>query len=391
MSATPAFISPSVLRWARQRSGLSVDELAQRVNTRPDRLTAWEQGDRRPSIRQAEHVAGALHIPFGYLFLSEPPNETLPIADFRSGTQFKGSMPSADLIDVLNDAIIKQQWYREFLREENRARVPFVGQFRDSTDSIRIARSIRETIGISTAVRGEASNWEGFLSEIVKRSEAIGILVLKSGIVGGNPHRRLKPEEFRGFTINDEFAPLIFVNGADARAAQIFTLAHELAHIWIGQSGVSDEKMNRITDVLDSRVEVLCDHIAAEVLVPSEEFKSHWDQQLSVEMNIQVVSRHFKVSRLVALRRGFDLGKIDREAFLREYKTVEGQYRLQEEEREGGNFFPTLFVRNSATFTRTVIGAVNDGHALYREAAQLLNVKVPTVAKVIAYAEGKAQ
>ena len=340
----------------------------------------------RPSMRQAEHLAGALHVPFGYLFLKQPPTEKLPLADFRTIASAAGKA-TPDLIDVVNDVIVKQQWYREFLIEEGSEPLPFVGQFNPSNEPAKIARSIRQTVGLE-AVAHDSTTWEDFLRNFIRKCESLRILVMRSGIVGSNPHRKLRIEEFRGFTISDKLAPVIFINGADARAAQIFTLAHELAHVWIGEGGISDEQMGN-PNTPHSKIETLCNAVAAEVLVPMSEF--FWRED-SVNSNVQAIARRFKVSRLVALRRAMELQYIDKPTFLREYRATESQYRQREENAQGGgNFFPTLFSRNSHTFTTTVVGAVSEGKALYREAAQLLNVKVPTINKVIEYIDSGAR
>jgi Zn-dependent peptidase ImmA (M78 family) len=338
-------------------------------------------------MRQAEHLAGALHVPFGYLFLKQPPKDKLPLADFRTIANAAGKA-TPDLMDVVNDVIVKQQWYREFLIEEGEKPLPFVGQFNSSNDPAKIARSIRQTVGLE-AIAHDSTNWDDFLRNFIKKCESIRILVMRSGIVGSNPHRKLRVDEFRGFTISDKLAPIIFINGTDARAAQIFTLAHELAHVWIGEGGISDEQMGN-PDAPDSKIETLCNAVAAEVLVPMAEF--FWRKDLDVNANVQAIAHRFKVSRLVALRRAMDLQYIDKPTFLREYRATESHYRQQEDNSQGGgNFFPTLFARNSRTFTTTVVGAVSEGKALYREAAQLLNVKVPTINKVIEYIDSGAQ
>jgi len=168
----------------------------------------------------------------------------------------------------------------------------------------------------------------------------------------------------------------------------MFTLAHELSHVWIGQSGVSDERMDRLE--IDGAVEALCNQVAAEVLVPDSEFV--WNTDIDVKGNVRSVASHFKVSRLVALRRAFDLRHVSKNAFIQEYRNYETQYREAEQNAEGGgNFYATLFPRNSPTFTRTVVSAVMEGKALYREAAQLLNIKVPTINKVMEYIESRAE
>ena len=385
MAKQVAFITPSVLQWARLRARLSVEALADKAHVRKAKIIAWESGGERPTMRQAEHVAAALHVPFGYLFLPQPPTETVPLPDFRRTVGGRTAEPSPDLIDVMNDVIVKQQWYREFLLEEGQGALPFVGKFKATDSPDPIAADIRKIVGITSEIREECASWADFLRILVKRCESVGVLVLRSGIVGGNPHRKLYADEFRGFTISDPIAPFVFINGSDTRAAQVFTLCHELAHVWINASGISDERMDHPTARDSNKVEWLCDQVAAETLVPANEFI--WETERDIEFNLAALSKLFRVSALVILRRALDLGYIEQEEFLEAYRYREAQYRLQEDQGSGGNFFPTLLSRNSATFTRTVVGALGERRALFREAAQLLNVKVPTISKVAEYIE----
>lgn len=385
-----AYVSPAVLQWARKRASMSRETLASKANVRIERIAAWEQGEQFPSMRQAEHIAGTLHVPFGYLFLPSPPEETIPLPDFRTLSDTPSSVPSPELLDAMNDAVVKQQWYREFSVDEGRKPLPFVGRFGLLDDPYAIASDLSRTVGLTDAVRDEASNWEDFLRTLIRMCESVGVLVMKSGIVGGNPHRKLSVEEFRGFTISDALAPLIFINGADSKAAQIFTLFHELAHVWINASGVSNERMDRTIMSPESQIEALCNRVAAEALVPEADLA--WDRRTDIDQSLVLHSRRFKVSKLVILRRAFDLHYIEKAAFLDAYNRIEGQYRQQEEDQNadgGGNFFATLFTRNGRTFTNAVLGSLIEGKTLYREAAQMLNVKVPTINKIVGYIESR--
>ena len=273
-----AYVSPAVLRWARQRSGLSVAALASRANLKEQKLAAWEEGLEHPTFRQAQHIAGALHVPFGYFFLNTPPEQKLPLRDFRTvKTGGVPTEPSAELFDLVSDIVFKHTWYREFAQEEGWKPIPFVGRFDRTAQPPVIAEDIRNTIATIPAIRKEAQNPDEFLRRLGRRAEEIGILVMKSSVVGGNPHRKLNVQEFRGFAIADSLAPLVFVNAADARAAQIFTLAHELAHVWIGVSGISNENMASLT--VEAEIEHLCNSVAAEVLIPTDEFRGYWAER----------------------------------------------------------------------------------------------------------------
>ena len=382
MSATPAFISPDLLKWARTRTGASIEAVAKKINTKPDRLRAWEDGKEHPTMRQAQHLSNALHIPFGYLFLDAPPQEIVPIADFRTVNPKGVGEASPELLDLLSDVVLKQQWYREFLEQEGRSKLSFVGSFTAKASPATIASDIAATLGINADLRRDCDSWEELLSRIIKNAEALGIVVMRSGVVGSNSRRTLYASEFRGFAISDDLAPLIFINSTDARAAQIFTLAHELSHIWIGATGISNEPLLDATPG-GNAIETLCNQVAAEVLVPSAEFVGRWSSSESIEANIRALRLQFRVSALVVLRRAFDLGKLPKTTYYEYYNKEYQHYKENEDSGDGGgNFYNTFFSRNSFPFAHAVISCVAEGRTMYREAARLLNINVPTIHKI---------
>ena len=265
---TEAFINPQLVTWALRRSGLTQVDAAKRLQIPQTRLADWERGDARPTFRKAEGLAHVLHIPFGFLFLPEPPLLEIPLPDLRTvnGAPLREFTP--EFYDVLNDALRKQEWYRAYLESEGTKPLPFIGQFTPNHSVHMIASEIDNTMGLSEEIRRKADNWEEFLKDFITQVEEIGVLVLRSSVVGNNTHRPLSVDEFRGFVISDEIAPLIFLNGSDAKSAQIFTLAHELAHLWVGQSGISNPDYRRRAVDQTHEIERVCDSIAAQLLVP---------------------------------------------------------------------------------------------------------------------------
>jgi Zn-dependent peptidase ImmA (M78 family)/DNA-binding XRE family transcriptional regulator len=299
MSATgEAFITPAILRWARARSRLSQEELAKKINTKQQTVALWEAGDKRPTFRQAQTVANKLKIPFGYLFLSAPPEESIPLPDFRTKRSAEYSSPTVNFIDLLNDALAKQSWYREFLEEDEAEPLSFVAKFALNSDPAHIAADISSVVGINDGLRRNSANWEEFLTAAINNAERLGILVMRSGLVGGNTSRSVSPEEFRGFTVSDHLAPLIFINSGDAKAAQIFTLAHELAHLWTGQTGISNEDSS---DFGGGQVEEICNKVAAETLVPETKFREIWSSTKKSDLQLSEAVHFFRVSSLVVL------------------------------------------------------------------------------------------
>ncbi|MGH9552167.1 MAG: helix-turn-helix domain-containing protein, partial [Terriglobales bacterium] len=228
MSApSEAFVNPAILRWARDRARITQDELAKTVNTKPQTVASWENGDKRPTFRQAQNVANKLRVPFGYLFLSVKPEESIPLPDFRTIKDAEYRSPTVNFLDLLYDALAKQSWYRDYLEADEAEPLPFVGKFTINDSIVDIAIDIISTVGINDDLRQDVATWEEFLAAAIDKAEDLGILVMRTGLVAGNTSRRVSQDEFRGFTISDNLAPLIFINASDYKAAQIFTLAHE--------------------------------------------------------------------------------------------------------------------------------------------------------------------
>jgi Zn-dependent peptidase ImmA (M78 family) len=192
-----------------------------------------------------------------------------------------------------------------------------------------------------------------------------------SGVVGNNTRRALNPEEFRGFALADDLAPLVFINGADTRAAQMFTLAHELAHIWLGQSALTDSEAGQIPDRAS---EQWCNQVAAEFLVPFALLQEEYDPSRPLEDEAQRLARRFKVSTLVILRRIHDIGGINRQELRGAYES-ELEKLLDVPRGSGGNFYLTQAARTSKRFTRALVISTLEGRTLHRDAFRLLGFK----------------
>lgn len=355
-------LSPSVLHWAAGEVGMTLREMA-------DHLTPKKQDEilkghlTESQLTKFSKLSG---VPLGYLFLPEPPAaRRLNIADFRT-VQFAEPL-SRDFFDTLEDIQFKQDWYRDYLERQGAASLPFIGGCSGQTQPQTIADNIRAWLEFATLDRTQLRNADELYGELVQRVERIGILVFKNGVVGNNGKRPLSVREFRGFALCDELAPVIFINGGDAPAAWLFTLAHELAHLWLGHSGVSD-----VSPRTDNNAERLCNQVAAEVLVPELEFRSFWERCLlqgdAPEIAISQGRLHFKVSELVIARRSLDLGFITYELYER-YAII-----TKKKGSGGGDFYATLRVRNSKTFTAKVAALAAAGSISFREASKLLRI-----------------
>lgn len=363
-------VSPGMIRWARERAGKDVAELRGRF----PRLLEWEQGEVRPTLKQTEAFAQAVWVPVGYLFLAEPPVETVPLPDFRSG-HTRSRRPSPNLLDTLYLSQARQAWYRDYARAVGETSLPFVGSASIEQPVEVTADSIRRTIGFDLESRRRCSDWTQALREFIQQVDAAGILVMVSGVVRNNTHRPLDPGEFRGFTITDDLAPLIFVNGADSKAAQMFTLAHELAHVWLGRSALSDPDPG---EAADSDIERWCNAVAAEVLVPMHMLRDDLRPGAEAGAEMRRIARRYKVSTLVALRRLFEAGAISRSVFRAEYESEIARIASLPT-GSGGDFYRTQPVRASRRFVAALVESTLEGRTLYRDALHMLGIsKVET-------------
>ncbi len=371
-------INPEVVSWAAHKIGLPLYDIPKKLKVSPQTFEKWQRGEKIPSYDKLRDLSRLLKIPVGYLFLKEPPKEwDLPLPDFRSGSGYRHK-PSPELMETLQDALRKQEWFKEYCLREGYGELPFVGQFSLENRPEEVAQNIRVTLRLEPPGKrpGDPASW---FRQLVHRAEELRILILRNSMVGHNTHRPLSPKEFRGFVLVDRVAPLIFINTRDAQKAQIFTLFHELAHIWIGRSALTDASVETIR--FTHREEIFCNRVAAETLVPKESFVEQWDPNKSLEENLRRTSNLFKVSSLVVLRRAFDLHFINKEKF--EERIKEELAKIKEKEPGGGGGHATIFSRNSVRLTKILLNEVMTGNVSYMEAARLLKVSWQTVAKLI--------
>jgi len=364
-------VAPELLRWAVERAGWDEETTAQRA----PQFTKWVRGETRPTLKQLETFAKNTHAPFGFLFLPEPPDEPLPIPDMRTVGNVGVLRPSIDLLDTIYLCQRRQDWYRDYASDNGAEPLGFVGSASLDTPPARVAGDIAERLSFGVEERQAFPNKGEVRRVLIDRIESIGVLVMVNGVVGADTHRKLDPAEFRGFALSDPLAPLIFVNGADAKAAQLFTLVHELAHIWLGRSALSEAAM----DSREGRTEEQwCNSVAAEVLLPLDGLRFDYGGQVTVE-ELERLAKRYKVSTLVVLKRIFDAGFLAwdeyTERYRGEYERVMSLVRDKNGDSGGGNYYKTQPLRLSRQFAKAVISSTLEGSTTYREAYQLLGTK----------------
>lgn len=360
-------VQPELFEWACERAGYGISILTARF----PKLEMWLNGEDQPTLKQLESFARATRAPIGYFFLPQPPVERIPIPDYRTIGNELVAFPTPDLLDTVYICQQRQEWYRDYARSMGDPPLPFVGSVRRTDDIVDIADRIRTALGFNIEERRQISTWTDALRRFIEQADEAGVLVMVNGVVGSNNQRKLNPTEFRGFALSDPIAPLVFINGADTKAAQMFTLAHELAHIWLGESALSDVAP---VSAPTNEIEVWCNKVAAELLVPLAAVDREYCRDANLNDEMRRLARYFKVSTLVILRRIYDVGGLSREQFGAEYQAELTRLR-NVSSAGGGNFYYTTAARTGKRFARSVISAAWEGRSSFTEANHLLGFK----------------
>ncbi len=369
-------VNPDLLRWAIGRSGLSEEMLHQKF----PKLDAWLAAEKFPTFRQLESFARSTMTPFGVMFLNEPPEETIPVPDFRTKTDDAVDDPSPNLAATIQLMQLRQMWMREWLTEQGNDRLALVGSATLKRNPKSLAQEIRQTLKLTPEWAEQLATWELALTTLRRSIERAGILVFSNSVVGLNNYRPLDAEEFRGFALCDDVAPLIFINDADSKSARMFTLAHELVHIWLGTSGISN-----LVNLLPSKdpTEKFCNRVAAELLVPAYKLNEVWPDVMGRRDRFLIIAKQFKVSPLVIARRALDLKLIAKPEFFKFYEADRDDFlrrkkNLKNRDKSSGNFYATQNARLGRRFSAAIVRATREGRILIRDAYRLTGLKGQT-------------
>ncbi len=368
-----------VLQWAIDRSGEPVDQLRKKPPLR--KLEEWLEGTRSPTLKQLEHLSRATLTPLGLLMLPEPPEEQLPIPDYRTLPDTDLRHPSPELLQTIYTMQRRQNWMRDYLQDMGCDELEFV----NSSDTVdrdakETAKKLRSILGLDELWAQSLKSWSHALRYLKNAMEDARIIVVFNSILGNNTHRKLDVEEFRGFVLLDEHAPFVFVNSADSKAAQMFTLAHEMAHIVFGTSGVFNL---RNLQPFDDPTERACNEIAAEFLVPGKELLSSWSDVGQTPNRLELLARQFRVSEIVTARRALDMDLLSMDEFMEFYRDYQDRVRRSEERQRdakagGPSFYTMQNYRIGLPFARAVYRAVREGNLLYSDAYKLTGLRRKT-------------
>lgn len=376
--AEKAYITPNVLKWARESARMTLGIAAAKVNVSPARLTEWEEGEDQPTIRQAETLAKAYRRPFALFFLPEIPRDFLPLQDFRRQNAKELGTASVFIIREIQQ---KQAWISEVNEEGGGEPLTFIGKYSINDDPGIVAKDILSTLNIDPL----AYSTDKPIKEWIDKAEARGIFISRTSFI----HSRLTldSDEMQGFTIADRFAPFVFVNSEDWDAPQLFTLVHELAHLWIAASGISNDIAPEINKDKLHPVELFCNEVAANALMPAQVMDLLDNRAFSSSLELFKAARKLGVSSFALLVRGLNLRWISLIQYAALKRDAENDFQLflikEKEKKEkqklnkgGPNPYLLRLNKNSRLFTQIVLDAFYGGRIAATQASSLLNTQV---------------
>ena len=378
MPAINVNIQPEVIHWAlsqTQESKLG-DKLMKNIKH-------WLDGTKTPTFNQIEDFSKKSNIPLGYFFLQKPPKEYIPLLEYRTVDSIQSANPSRNLIDTIHEMEAVQDWMISYRKDMGFDVLPIVGSMKGSTDITAIVDKIRADLELDKAWFEKCNNIPNAFNYMRGLLEENGIVVMMNGVVNKNTHRALNVEEFRAFTLVNEWAPLIFINAADSQGARLFSLFHEIVHIWLGE----DDLYNDVRNSPDSmkQIEFICNAVAGELMVPQKIFLYKWNQTAAEDLfqRIKTISKYFLCSEIVIARKALDNKKITKSAYDQIVENALNAYKAAKENKEsGGNYYNTMTSRLDRCFIRALCESINMGRTSYTEAYRLTNTSRKTFSEV---------
>lgn len=375
-------IKPEILSWLVEQANVK--------KMTPDslkRLKDWQSGLKEPTFAQILAISTETKLPLGYFFLNSPPVENYSFMEYRTVNSQSFTKPSRDLIDVINHMENVQDWMRDYLIQSDGTKLSFVGSQKNEKNVLTIANLIRDELNLKIDWFEKSKNSAESFKIIRKAAQNCGILVMISGIVGVNTHRPLDIEEFRAFALIDEYAPLIFINTNDSSNAQLFSLLHEIVHIWYGRQNIFNDRTGDRNSFVN-KIEQYCNAAANEILVPDVFFTKKWNefQHLKPENAIQDLSKYFNCGTTVIARNALDNGLINKKLYEKIANDAYFNYlqnKQMKNENGGGNHNYNLASYIDNRFLLSLASSVREGKTQYTDAFQLTKTNRKTFAEIV--------
>jgi len=357
-------IPREILLWALSRNPQDAEVLMETV----PHLKEWLAGNRHPTLPQLKDLARRSHTPLGFFFLPEPPSDDLlPIPYFRTLEEPEPRPPSIDLLETVIQMQRRQDWMRDFLIAEGSSPLPWIGRAHHDMPLATIVDIVRNTLTLDPHWATQTRHWQHALDLLCDAIERTGVLVMGDSIAGDDPRRRLDPNEFRGFTLVDPYAPLIFVNHRDLATMQMFTVAHAFAHIVLNESAVFD--LRDLQSASDPREQV-CHRVAREFLVPAQALREFWTEPASIPS----LTQRFRVSPITIAQRALDLDLMHpAQGFTDD--PANGSRASASPSHPDEPFHRTTRSQMGLSFSRAIVQSVREETTLYSEAYRLTGLK----------------
>ena len=380
-----AHITPKVFKWARESARMTEENAGAKVSVSSDRLIDWEAGKSKPTIRQAQILAKAYRRPFALFFLPEIPQDFQPLQDYRKkGSKVLGTAS----IFIIREIQQKQAWISEVNEQNEEKKISFVGRFSLKDNPATVSNDILSTLNINPL----QYEYENPIREWIDKAESNGVFISRTSFI----HSRLTLDsnEIQGFAISDLYAPFVFINSSDWSAPQLFTLVHELAHIWIAETGIS----NQIQPIVRSQeeyhpIEMFCNEVAANALIPLDYISELSKSNTITSDQIYRYSRNLGISSFALLIRAFNLNLIslseysslkrEADAGFHDFLQKERERKAKQKQADGGpNPYLLKLNKNSRLFTQIVLDAYRGGFVDPNIASNLLNTPTNKFSKL---------
>lgn len=386
---TSVNISDNILQWIMEQ--IHLEALPARI---AKNFELWGKKEKTPTFNQIEDASKATGIPLGYFFLQTPPAEDLSFIEYRTVDSVELTHPSRELIDTMHNMQLVQEWMRNQLLEEGISKLSFIGSQKGETNVAQFANAVRKILNLEINWFKEVGDARESFLYLRAAMSNVGTIVMTSGIVENNTRRPLSIDEFRAFAMVDDIAPLIFINGNDSNNGKLFSLLHEFVHLCIGEDSLFNERYSSGQRV--SRTEMICNAVAAEILVPQALFTEAWQTEIrnvDAEQAIRILAKDFKCGMIVIARKALDNGLIDQPLYK---KTTDlaiklySEQKKKQKEKGGGDYYRTAANRIDQRFLQMLTGSVAAGKTLYSEAFRLTNTNRFTFAKLTERFGGEA-
>lgn len=372
-------IRPEIINWALSQT--QEEKLGDKLM---NNITKWLEGTKTPTFNQIEDFSKKANIPLGYFFLQTPPVEQIELLEYRTVDSIQLANPSRDLVDTIHEMENIQDWMKAYRQDLGFDKLPVVGCMKGIYEVNVIADRIRRDLEFDDAWYERIKDAREAFNYIRRQLELCGVVVMTSGIVGKNTHRALDVDEFRAFAMVNDWAPLIFINTADSNSARLFSILHEVVHIWLGKDDLFNDRHGQISGV--SNIEVICNAVAGELIVPKNVFLNKWNTyDTDIFEKIRELAKYFRCGETVIARKAIDCKKIEQNIYDQVAKAAIENYRQMKENKQtdGGNYYHTMGSRLDGCFIRALCESINMGRTTYTEAYRLTNTSSKTFSEVV--------